>query len=98
MGKVPPQMKDETDAFVYGFLRQDGCFIIKMVGRNSSEFLASEFICSLWASYLDGKEELRVVVMDSISENKNQRESRNHANCENGIALDSSKKAANGNV
>ena len=37
--------------FVEDYLRQDGVFILRLVGHNTNAITATEFVCSLWDNY-----------------------------------------------
>ena len=37
--------------FVEDYLRQDGVFVMRLVGHNTNAITATEFVCSLWENY-----------------------------------------------
>ena len=38
--------------FVFKYLRKDGCLIVRMVGRNTSDVVAVEMLSGLWENYV----------------------------------------------
>jgi hypothetical protein len=39
--------------FVFRYLQQDGCFVLRLVAMNSSDLVASELINELWRKYTE---------------------------------------------
>jgi len=37
--------------FVEDYLRQDGVFVMRLVGHNTNAITVTEFVCSLWENY-----------------------------------------------
>ncbi|KER33113.1 hypothetical protein T265_01004 [Opisthorchis viverrini] len=48
---LEPGDKKRTAAFVDSYLRQDGVFILRLVGLNAGELVASEIVERLWSLY-----------------------------------------------
>ena len=50
------KLKNENDKkmvpkFVHQYLRQDGVFVLRLVGHNTNAITVTEFVCSLWDSF-----------------------------------------------
>lgn len=55
-GKIAENRETKmTHAFVTKYLRQDGVFVLKLIGRNSNDVIVSEFIGELWEYFLANK-------------------------------------------
>ena len=37
--------------FVEDYLRQDGVFVLRLVGHNTNAITVTEFVCSLWDEF-----------------------------------------------
>ncbi len=37
--------------FVEKYLRQDGVFVLRLLGHNTNAITVTEFVCSLWDNY-----------------------------------------------
>lgn len=48
------QDKKVASTFVDNYLRQDGVFVMRLVGHNTNAITVTEFVCSLWDSYRAG--------------------------------------------
>ena len=46
-----PDSPEEVGSFVRSFLRRDGLLLLRLVGKNSSDMIASELLCGLWLYY-----------------------------------------------
>ena len=53
MDKIKHGQRPQIAKFVREHLRRDGCFIVRLVAKNSSDLIASELICGLWDNYID---------------------------------------------
>lgn len=55
VGKLRSSTMDENkkrlEEFVTGYLRRDGCFILRMVSKNASDVIAAELTSGLWDHY-----------------------------------------------
>lgn len=51
MEKVTKDQREEVKTFVRNYLMRDGCFVLRMTAKNSSDLVASELICELWDKY-----------------------------------------------
>jgi hypothetical protein len=43
--------KEQVAKFVEEYLRQDGVFVLRLVGHNTNAITVTEFVCSLWEEY-----------------------------------------------
>ena len=43
--------KEQLVKFVEDYLRQDGVFVLRLVGHNTNAITVTEFVCSLWDEY-----------------------------------------------
>lgn len=43
--------KEKVAKFVEDYLRQDGVFVLRLVGHNTNAITVTEFVCSLWDEY-----------------------------------------------
>ncbi len=43
--------KEMAGKFVERYLRQDGVFVLRLVGHNTNAITVTEFVCSLWDNY-----------------------------------------------
>ena len=41
--------------FVINYLRQDGVFVVRLVGLNASELVAAELLSELWCNFNAGR-------------------------------------------
>ena len=48
LGTAPSHL---VKSFVDMYLRRDGLFLIRLVGKNASDIIAAELICGLWENY-----------------------------------------------
>ena len=54
MGKIEnDDDKKLLRSFVEKYLRQDGVFVLRLVGHNTNAITVTEFVCSLWDMYKD---------------------------------------------
>jgi hypothetical protein len=52
MDKIDGDQDKRTAAkFVEDYLRQDGVFVLHLVGHNTNAITVTEFVCSLWDNY-----------------------------------------------
>nr|ABB16292.1 innexin 11 [Hirudo medicinalis]AFC34069.1 INX9B [Hirudo verbana] len=51
MEKITKDQREEVKTFVGDYLKRDGCFVLRMAAKNSSDLIASELICELWDKY-----------------------------------------------
>ena len=45
--------KKQAVKFVEDYLRQDGVFVLRLVGHNTNALTVTEFVCCLWENYQD---------------------------------------------
>ena len=45
------QDKRRAAEFVDKYLKQDGVFILRLVGHNTNAITVTEFVCSLWDNF-----------------------------------------------
>ena len=43
--------KKVATSFVDKYLRQDGVFVLRLIGHNTNAITVTEFVCSLWDNY-----------------------------------------------
>ena len=55
MDKMKHDTDHEVNKFVRKFLRRDGMFLVRLVGKNSSDMIAAELLCGLWEHYRANK-------------------------------------------
>ncbi|ESN97988.1 hypothetical protein HELRODRAFT_114074 [Helobdella robusta] len=53
MNKISKSQRGQVRSFVTEHLRRDGCFITRLVAKNSSDLIASQLLSGLWEYYLD---------------------------------------------
>lgn len=45
-----------TRAFIRGFLRRDGCFIVRLVSKNAGQRIAGDLVAGLWDKYAESEQ------------------------------------------
>ena len=50
------KIENDTDKknamkFVENYLRQDGVFVLRLLGHNTNAITVTEFVCSLWDNF-----------------------------------------------
>lgn len=45
------ESKQRVNQFIENYLRQDGVFVLRLVGHNTNAITVTEFVCSLWDNY-----------------------------------------------
>ena len=63
-----PLVKD----FVEKYLRRDGIFILKLVGKNASDLIAAELMCGLWEHFKDNRAMLERLNSDDARTDNSQ--------------------------
>lgn len=43
--------KKQVIKFVEKYLKQDGCFVLRLVGHNTNAITVTEFVCSMWDNF-----------------------------------------------
>ena len=51
-------VRQRVRQFVIDYLRQDGVFVIRLVGLNASELVAAELLAELWGNFNSGRNAL----------------------------------------
>jgi hypothetical protein len=41
----------QVGRFVEEYLRQDGVFVLRLIGHNTNAITVTEFVCALWDEY-----------------------------------------------
>ncbi|KAK2140583.1 hypothetical protein LSH36_1297g00000, partial [Paralvinella palmiformis] len=49
------QDKKQVPNFVEKYLKQDGCFVLRLIGHNTNAITVTEFVCSLWDNWRNKK-------------------------------------------
>jgi hypothetical protein len=58
MNKLDPDNdKPKLVKFVEDYLRQDGVFVLRLVGHNTNAITVTEFVCALWDEYTGKKDD-----------------------------------------
>lgn len=63
MDRVPRKQTksdDKIERFVVDYLRRDGCFIVRLVAKNTSDLIAAELISGLWDHFRDNRKKIEV--------------------------------------
>ncbi len=58
MDKISVSGDKLVKPFVKNYLRRDGIFLIRLVGKNASDLIAAELICGLFDHYKDNKKSI----------------------------------------
>ena len=45
------QDQKKCTEFIDKYLKQDGVFVLRLVGHNTNAITVTEFVCSLWDNY-----------------------------------------------
>ena len=53
MNKLENDDKKHLSGFVDEYLRQDGVFVLRLVGHNTTAITVTEVVCGLWDHYLE---------------------------------------------
>ena len=56
--KITPANDHLVNMFVKNYLRRDGIFLIRLVGKNASDLIAAELVCGLFEHYKDNKKSI----------------------------------------
>lgn len=51
-------VRQRVRQFVVDYLRQDGIFLVRLVGLNASELVAAELLSELWGNFNAGRNSL----------------------------------------
>ena len=68
---VEGQQKEFMHSFVHRYLRRDGIFIVRLVGKNASDLIAAELLCGLWDHFKDNRAMLERFHSNEPSANAN---------------------------
>lgn len=71
--RKPNKTDDRIEKFVVDYLRRDGCFIVRLVAKNTSDLIAAELISGLWDHYRDNRKKIEAQLSqdDATTEESN---------------------------
>jgi len=69
MGKEKSKTEVKIDKFVSDYLRRDGCFIVRLVGDNTSDHIAAELIAGLFEHYKENRKKIDKMLAELPPEN-----------------------------